>query len=222
MIRAEQVSKSFRHRVVLQQLDLEAGPGCMVLLGPNGAGKTTLLRILAGLARPESGSVSLDGTTLAEHPLQYRRAIGFFSHQPLLYADLSPLQNLQFFSRLYALPAPGERIHTLLEQAGLQPRAHDPVRSLSHGYQQRLALLRALLHDPAVLLLDEPTRGLDTEALQFLDSVLQQARAAGKTIVLTTHQPEILQCPVDRTLQLRQGKLHEQAAAAVRGGSVHG
>jgi heme exporter protein A len=209
MIRAEKITKSFRHQPVLRDLDFQAEPGtCTVLLGDNGAGKTTLLRILAGLTRPDAGSVLIHGRPHPADPQEVRRLIGFFSHHTMLYDDLSPLQNLLFFSRLYGVPDADSRIQSLLERAGLAPRRNDPVRGLSHGMQQRLALLRTILHDPAVLLLDEPTRGLDRQAMDFLHSLLDESIQQNKTILLSTHMPASLSVTADRYLNLHNGSLH--------------
>ncbi|MBN1266061.1 MAG: heme ABC exporter ATP-binding protein CcmA [Anaerolineales bacterium] len=211
MIRVEQLSKSYRRRSVLRNLNLEAAAGtCTVLLGANGAGKTTLLRILAGLTEPDTGRVVVNGFDLKTHAQQARQQLGLFSHQTLLYNDLSAVQNLRFYCRLYQVQYPESRIETLLQQAGLAGRSNEPVRNLSHGCQQRLALLRAILHNPAVLLLDEPARGLDEQALTFLNNMLQEALESRKTILLTTHQPAGLHCPVHHVLRLSAGALQER------------
>ncbi len=208
MIKAEKITKSYRHRPVLKDLHFQAEPGSFtVLLGDNGAGKTTLLRILAGLTRPDSGSLLIQGQPHPADP-QSRRLIGFFSHHTMLYDDLSPLQNLLFFSRLYGVADSANRIQSLLEQAGLASRRNDPVRNLSHGMQQRLALLRTILHDPAILLLDEPTRGLDRQAMVFLRSLLEESIQQDKTILLSTHMPASLAVTADRYLNLQDGSLH--------------
>jgi len=221
MIRAEQLSKSYGRRLVLKNLDLQAYPGtCTVLLGANGAGKTTLLRTLSGLSKPDTGSITVNGLDQAVQPDLVRQQLGFFSHETLLYSDLTVLQNLLFYSRLYQVPDPDTRIETLLEQAGMTKRRDEPVRSLSHGFQQRLALLRTILHDPAVLLLDEPTRGLDRSALAFLEQTLLDSANSGKTILLTTHQPGGLQLPTHKILQLQDGTLHPESLPSSR--SVNG
>ena len=220
MITTESLNKTYRSRLVLQNVSLDATAGCSILLGSNGAGKTTLLRILAGLARPDSGRVSIAGLELHHHPQRFRRMIGFFSHQTMLYRDLSPLQNLLFYSRLYRIRNPRHRIKGMLQRAGLSDRKDDPVRDLSHGMQQRLALLRATLHNPPVLLLDEPTRGLDTDALHFLNDLLQQALEEGKAILTATHHPENLACPVVQVLQLRNGRIINDADGKTMAGEV--
>jgi heme exporter protein A len=187
-IEVRKLVKRFGLKVVLKGLDLTVENGEFVaLLGPNGAGKTTLLRILASLSRPTLGSVSLAGFRLPHEASSVRRSLGVLSHQPLLYADLSAEDNLLFFGRLYCLPHLGERITEVLDLVGLLARRKDLVRSFSRGMQQRLAIGRAVLHDPKILLLDEPYTGLDQDACEMLDSILREVATQGRTILMTSH-----------------------------------
>lgn len=182
------LTKSFGPRVALAGIDLVTQPGeFLFLVGPNGAGKTTLLRILATLTRPTSGAVMVSGLDVARDGDKVRREIGFLSHRPLLYEDLTAEQNLRFYARMYDLEEPRSRIHDLLERTGLIGRRHDLVRTLSRGMQQRLALARAVLHRPSVLLLDEPYTGLDPVACQALTDLLAELAGSGCTILLATH-----------------------------------
>jgi heme exporter protein A len=198
-IHVQGLAKSFGGRMVLRNVDLDVAEGeCLVLMGSNGAGKTTLLRVLAGLARPSSGTVHIARFDLAHDVTSVRRLVGFLSHQPLLYDDLTAMQNLQFYGRLYGVPNLNTRVAALLDQVGLLARQDDPVRIFSRGMRQRLSIARALLHDPPILLLDEPHTGLDQGASQMLDALLRMAGAgarssasgAARTVLLTTHNLE--------------------------------
>jgi heme exporter protein A len=183
MIRARGLSKRFGVRRVLSSLDLELDSGGFLLVtGPNGAGKTTLLRVLAGLAAPSGGELELAVD---------RSRIGFLAHEPLVYRDLSPLENLELFGRLYRVPERRERIGMLLERYGLWDVRHERSGSFSRGMLQRLGLCRTLLHDPELLLLDEPFNALDTEGAELLDRELA-ALAGQQTFVVATHDPERL------------------------------
>ena len=157
------------------------------MVGPNGAGKSTLLRLLAGLARPSAGSIALDGEALTGEPA-LRRSIGLLSHQSHLYDDLSAVENLAFAARLYRLTGdPTGTARRRLAALGLTERLDEPVRQLSRGTVQRLAIARALLHGPRVLLLDEPFTGLDPAASDQVVNLLAAERRAGKGLVLVSH-----------------------------------
>jgi heme exporter protein A len=188
MITVLHLVKRFGLKVVLRNLDFEVAPGEFVaLLGPNGAGKTTFLRILSSLSRPTLGQVMVAGYGLPHQAASVRRKLGVVSHMPLLYGDLTAEENLRFYGRMYAVPNIGERIEQVLEIVGLSSRKRDLVRTFSRGMQQRLAIGRAVLHDPEVLLLDEPHTGLDQDACTMLDDVLRQVAARGRTVVMTSH-----------------------------------
>lgn len=188
MILAHALVKSFGYRPVLRRVDLEIGAGeFVVLFGPNGAGKTTLLRLVCRLTRPNFGEVSIGGRRLPAEAEEVYRRLGVVLHQPLLYVDLSAEENLRFYARLYGLRQPAARIAEVLEMARLPSHRHDPVRAFSRGMQQRLALARAILHDPEVLILDEPYTGLDPDGAAWLDSLLRDLTARGCTLLMTTH-----------------------------------
>ena len=159
----------------------------LALFGPNGAGKSTLLRMLAGLARPTRGEVFIAGQAVTGGEGAWRREIGVLSHQTYLYAGLSAAENLEFYGRLYGLDRLRERVGEALEGVGLWERRGDRVRGFSRGMQQRLALARTLLHDPRVVLLDEPYTGLDPHAAAMLNGVLERLRDGARTVVLVTH-----------------------------------
>ena len=181
--------RSFGGLRVLRGVDLTVRAGeAVVVAGPNGAGKTTLLRLLAGLTRPEAGEVHVLGRPLRGEGVEARRAIGFVSHQSLLYDDLTLAQNLTFTARLYTLPNPAGAARAALESAGLSSRSDDSPRRLSRGLTQRASIARALLHQPRVLLLDEPFTALDSAAAERLRVELAGRMAAGLGMVVVTHR----------------------------------
>ena len=190
-IRVHKLTKAFGHHVALRGVDLEVAEGeFLTLFGPNGAGKTTLIRIIASLARPSSGAVHVCGQDLGREATAVRRQIGLISHNPLLYGDLTADENLRFFARMYDLPDASARIGAVLEQVGLASRRRDPVRTYSRGMVQRLTIARAVLHDPAIMLLDEPYTGLDLQAADMLGEELHDLAASNRTVILTTHNLE--------------------------------
>jgi heme exporter protein A len=188
IITVRKLVKRFGLKTVLRGMDFSVAPGEFVaLLGPNGAGKTTFLRILSSLSRPTLGQVSIAGFSLPHQAAAVRRRLGVVSHLPLLYGDLTADENLRFFARMYDIVHADERISDVLEMVGLASRRRDLVRTFSRGMQQRLAIGRAVLHDPEVMLFDEPHTGLDQDACQMLDTVLQEVAARGRTVVMTSH-----------------------------------
>ncbi len=198
IIEARGLFKSFGLLPVLRGLDLAVTRGEFVaLLGPNGSGKSTLLRLLAGLSKASGGQIFVGGWELPREAAAVRAQIGLVSHKPLLYEALNARENLRFFARMYNLTpaARKDRIDHLLDQVGLSTRALDLVRTYSRGMLQRLSIARALLHDPHILLLDEPYTGLDQDAAAMLDDLLRMAQGEGHTIVMVSHQ-------LDRSAQL--------------------
>jgi heme exporter protein A len=188
MIEVKHLVKRFGPKTVLKNLDFHAGQGEFVaLLGPNGAGKTTFLRILSSLSRQTLGEVTIAGFSLPHQAAAVRRQLGVVSHLPLLYGDLSAEENLGFYGRMYGVAHLAQRINEVLDLVGLAPRRRDLVRTFSRGMQQRLAIGRAIMHDPEVLLLDEPHTGLDQDACEMLDTVLRQVTARQRTVVMTSH-----------------------------------
>ena len=188
MITVKKLFKRFGLKTVLRGVDFEVRPGEFVaLLGPNGAGKTTFLRILASLSRPSLGDVKIAGYKLPHEAAQVRARLGVVSHLPLLYGDLTADENLRFYGRMYNIPNLELRITEVLDMVGLEGRRRDLVRTFSRGMQQRLAIGRAVLHDPDVVLFDEPYTGLDQDASSMLDDVLKTVAAKGRTVVMTSH-----------------------------------
>lgn len=188
MIEVRQLVKRFGLKSVLRGLDFQVEAGEFVaLLGPNGAGKTTFLRILASLSRPSLGEVRIAGFRLPAQAAAVRRRLGVVSHLPLLYGDLTAEENLRFYGRMYGILGLNARVAEVLELVGLAARRRDLVRTFSRGMQQRLAIGRAVLHDPEVMLFDEPHTGLDQDACAMLDTVLSEIAARGRTVVMTSH-----------------------------------
>jgi heme exporter protein A len=189
-------------------LTLEAGR-TLVVFGPNGAGKTTLLRVLATLLRPHAGTVRLLGHALPGEGWAVRGRVGFLGHAPLLYRDLTARENLRFHARLHGVGA--ERVDALLEQVGLTRRADDPVHTYSRGMVQRAAVARAVLHDPELLLLDEPTANLDPHATELVEHLV--GPSSGRTRVVTSHDPVGGLHGADVALGLRAGRTELLAPA---------
>lgn len=208
MIQAQNLVKSFGPRTALAGVDLSVEAGEFVtLVGPNGAGKTTLLRILATLTRPTSGTLRIASLDPSQASDDVHRRIGFLSHRTLLYDDLTAEQNLSFYARMYDLDGAQARIESLLKQVGLATRRDDLVRTFSRGMQQRLSVARAVLHQPQVLLLDEPYTGLDPSAAQVLTDLLADLAGEGCTVILTTHNIERGLTAGRRVIVLVRGQL---------------
>lgn len=208
MIEVRGLVKTFGPKPVLKGVDFYVGEGEFVaLLGPNGAGKTTFLRILATLSRPRVGSVRIAGHALPGQAAAVRRRLGVVSHQPLLYGDLTAEENLHFFGRMYGIEGREDRVREVLELVGLYPRRRDLVREFSRGMQQRLAIGRAVMHRPDVLLFDEPHTGLDQDARVMLDTVLSEIITGGRTVVMTTHDLDRAAQLADRIDILSRGRI---------------
>jgi heme exporter protein A len=181
VITARKLGKRFGDKRVLRGVDLDIEDGAFaVVTGPNGSGKTTLLRLCAGLMLPSEGELAVDVT---------RAAVGFLAHEPLVYRELTALENLELYGRLYHVPERRERTGMLLERFGLWDVRHDRVASYSRGMTQRLALCRVLLHEPQLLVLDEPFTALDAAGAELLDDQLAELRG-DRTVLLSTHDPD--------------------------------
>jgi len=216
-IRVEGLHKSFGDWPVLWDLNLTVGWGeVLALFGANGSGKTTLLRILSTQARPEAGTVLVAGYHHRRHAQAVRRHIGVVGHSSFLYEGLTCRENLMFYGRLFRIKDIRQRVEAVLSTVGLSRRADQRVRTLSHGMQKRLAIARAILHQPAILLLDEPEGGLDRESVAMLDNLLEEWSGMGRTVVITTHNLELGLSWADRVAVLAEGKLHFQEPAECR------
>ncbi len=208
MINLESISKAFEYRTVLKNVDLDVQPNQSVFLcGINGAGKSTLLRIAAGLLQPDRGAVRICGRDMAAHPEIVAPSLGFISHKSMIYADLTVTENLLFFARLYALPNPKKRVEQILDELDLADYRCDRAAILSRGMMQRLSIARALIHQPSVLLADEPFTGLDAKASAHLAEVLSDFCRADRALLMTTHDAALgLKC-CRRVVVLHQGNL---------------
>jgi heme exporter protein A len=193
VIKARNLGRDFGAKRVLRGLDFDVpAGGFLVVTGPNGSGKSTLLALCAGLLAPTSGDLAVEVE---------RADIGYLAHEPLVYRELTGLENLDLYGRLYRVPERRERVGMLLERFGLWEARHERVSSYSRGMAQRLGLCRTLLHEPRLLLLDEPYAGLDTQAAALVDDVLTES-AAVKTLVLATHDPLRVRSHATRELAL--------------------
>jgi ABC-type multidrug transport system ATPase subunit len=202
------VSRHYGRRRALARVSLACRAGEVLgLLGPNGAGKSTLLAILATILVPSSGDVHYGTRTAGAAGPELRSRLGFLSHDLHLYPELTARENLQFFARLYGVPAVEACVASALERAGLTARGDDLVSGFSRGMRQRLALERALLHGPRLLLLDEPFTGLDDASVDALFALLQERRAAGRIIVVVTHDLDVAERLLDKVAVLKDGRL---------------
>ena len=218
MIETRDLTVVFGRTTALDSLNLTLAPGVTGLFGPNGSGKSTLLRAVAGLLRPRRGSVSLFGVTSADVDEDLRRNIGYAGHEPGLYERLTVAENLEFFARMYgAAPA---RIPDVINQLGLTDRAETRVDALSAGYLRRAAVARALIHDPAILLLDEPYANLDDDASAFVSAAVTRWRDNGtgdRVAIVATHGAKKVKAYADAGVILQRGRLVRHGAYRVDG-----
>ncbi len=185
---AESVTKSFGNLQALKGIDLKVKKGeFLAVFGPNGAGKTTLIKLLATLTKPTSGKLTIAGHDIKKEPDKVRGLIGVISHDPYLYRNLSALENIEFFASLYGISQAKEKAIEVIRQVGLESRMHDLVRTFSRGMRQRLAVARAIVHEPMILLLDEPYTGLDQHGSRIFGEMLKWLKFENRTIVMTTH-----------------------------------
>jgi heme exporter protein A len=214
-----EVSRAFGRRRALHRVSLRLNAGEIVaLLGPNGAGKSTLLGLAATLLEPSSGAIRYDNHTARTGGSGLRRCIGLLGHDLFVYPELSAAENLAFFAELYALDDVSARVDAALERGAIAARRDDPVSGLSRGMRQRLALERALLHDPRLVLLDEPFTGLDDASVGALQGRLAALRDDGRIVVVATHDLETIEPVADRALVLWNGRLEtiERGTASLR------
>lgn len=210
IIEVDSLSKIYGSLPVLQGLSFSVARGEFVaLLGANGSGKSTLLRLLSGLSKPTAGAIRIGGWEMPREAMAVRGQIGLLAHQPLLYENLTAKENLDFYGKLYGIERDERerRIKELLRAAGLRMRTNSLARTFSRGMKQRLSIARATLHQPDVLLLDEPYSGLDQAAVERLDEMLAAAIAEGRTILMSTHQLERIPPAAARALVLSRGRI---------------
>lgn len=206
-ITVEHLTKSFGGRKAVDNVSFTLPEGAFLsVFGPNGAGKTTLLRMLATLARPTEGAITLAGINLKEEPEQAREAIGLISHNPMLYPDLTAEENLLLYAKLYGVRDPQKRVVELLDAVGLKHRRLDRVRTFSRGMTQRVSIARALVNDPSVVLLDEPYSGLDPHAMRIFDELIASVRA-NRTFVMVSHDLDKGLALADHVLVLARGRV---------------
>jgi heme exporter protein A len=202
-LRIDGLTRSYGEREALANVSLSLLTGqTLVVFGPNGAGKTTLLRVLATLLRPHSGRVEVLGNALPDDAWRARGQIGLLGHDPLLYRELTPRENLRYHARLHGVGS--HRVERLLDAVGIDARANEPLRTLSRGMVQRVAVARAVLHDPLLLLLDEPRANLDPAAVELVEPLI--GRSCGRTRVISSHDPGGGLSEADLVLGLRDGR----------------
>ena len=214
-VRLRGVTKSFGRTPVLRGIDLDVPTGQVLsLLGPNGSGKTTLINILATLTRADAGQVQVGGIALDGNGSRIRRVIGVVTHDPLLYDDLTARENLRFTSRMFGLDRVDERVGRVAELVGMADRLDQRSGTMSHGMKKRFSIARSLLHDPSVLLMDEPDSGLDQEALSLLDALITDRSSARRTVIMATHNLDRAISLGDRVAILSNGRVvyHESAS----------
>ncbi len=208
------VSRHYGRRRALARVSLTLRIGEVVgLLGPNGAGKSTLLGLLASLITPSAGAVRYGGRSAVDAGPALRRRLGLLSHELRLYPELTARENLEFFARLYGLPDAAATVSRALERCRLADRADEPVQGFSRGMRQRLALERTLLHDPRLVLLDEPFTGLDESSCRALAARLRDLRTGSRMVLVATHDLDLVDGIVDRAIVLRRGRVGELAAS---------
>ncbi|MBT3941714.1 MAG: ABC transporter ATP-binding protein [Chloroflexi bacterium] len=207
-VQATGLEKSFGNAAVLRGLDMTVRDGeAVVIFGANGVGKSTLLRVLTTLTRPDYGSISIYGRDLSKQAEYARLSLGAVLHSPMLYGDMTIRENLNFFGKMFRVRDLPGRIEEMTDRLGLGPRMEQRTRELSHGYQKRAALARAMLHRPRILFLDEAETGLDEPARKVLDGVISEHRAAGHAVVMTTHSIERGIAESDRVFVLAGGRI---------------
>jgi heme ABC exporter ATP-binding subunit CcmA len=219
-IEVRALTKRFGYKKVLKEVDLSLKRGeSLALFGPNGAGKTTLIRILSSLVRPTSGEALVAGYDARNEGQDLRRIIGVISHNTFLYDNLTAFENLKFYGRMYDVKGLKERIEEVLELVELKERMHERVLTFSRGMQQRLSVARMILHEPAILLLDEPYAGLDQNGIETLKGLLGGFREGGKTTIMTSHDLERGLEMCSRVAILHSGVIvyNEEISSIVRG-----
>ena len=213
------LKKTYGLKPILRGIDLNVRQGERIaILGSNGTGKTTLLRILAGLTKPSAGTIAIEGFDIVHDAQAVRQRVGFVAHQPYLYEELTALENLLFFGRMYNVDSAQERAVMLLQRVGLEKRMRERINTFSRGQVQRLAWARALLHTPHLLLLDEPDTGLDQEGQTLIDALLQEHTERTGTTLFTTHQLERALHLGTQVVLLNKGRIvyqHETVSLAL-------
>ena len=208
MIDIKGLTKQADNKLILRGIDLSIKQGeTVAILGPNGAGKSTLLKVLATLIKPTTGQVMINGLNLKKNQLEIKKLFGYLPHSSLLYDQYSPFENLVFFGKLYGVKNPEKRATELVKEVGLSFFLNEPVKNFSRGMIQRIAIARAIVHDPKILYLDEPHTGLDQGAIGILNNVVESMKAKGTTTLMVTHDFKQAAEICDRILIVKNGKI---------------
>ncbi|NDI33823.1 heme ABC exporter ATP-binding protein CcmA [Chengkuizengella sediminis] len=206
MIKTVALNKTIGEKTILKDINITVNQGETIgILGPNGAGKSTILKIIGGLMKPSFGHVMIDNVSIKENNLEIKNKIGFLAHNSYLYEHLSPVENLTFFGKLYQVNQLENKVKELIREVGLQFFMDEPVRSFSRGMIQRLAIVRAIVHDPSILILDEPHTGLDQQAIGILNEVILKKKEQRTTILMVTHDLAQAIETCDRFLLMKKG-----------------
>lgn len=208
MIDIKKLTKQADNKLILRGIDLSIKKGeTVAILGPNGAGKSTLLKVLATLIKPTSGLVKINGLDLKKDHIEIKKTLGYLPHSSLLYDHYSPLENLVFFGNIYGVKNVEEKAIQLVKEVGLSFFLNEPVKNFSRGMIQRIAIARAIVHDPEVLLLDEPHTGLDQGAITILNNVILSMKDKGATTLMVTHDFKQAAEICDRIIIVKNGKI---------------
>ncbi|WML40513.1 heme ABC exporter ATP-binding protein CcmA [Neobacillus sp. OS1-2] len=208
MIEIKKLTKQADNKLILRGVDLHIEKGeTVAILGPNGAGKSTLLKVLATLIKPTSGRVLINGMELKKNQIEIKKLLGYLPHSSLLYDHYSPLENLVFFGNIYGVKDAEQKAVQLVKEVGLSFFLNEPVKNFSRGMIQRIAIARAIVHDPAVLLLDEPHTGLDQGAITILNNVILSMKEKGATTLMVTHDFKQAAEICDRVIIVKNGKI---------------
>lgn len=208
MIESKNVIKTIGEKIILRNINIQIDKGQTVaILGPNGVGKSTWLKIAAGLMQPTEGQILINGDVLKKDQFEQKEMLGYLGHQSFLYDHLTPVENLKFFAKLYHIKNANDRIEALLKEVGLSFFKNEPVQSFSRGMVQRLAIARSILHNPQILLLDEPHTGLDQQAVEILNKVILRLKKANVTVVMVTHDFSQVINTCDRVIILMNGRV---------------
>lgn len=217
MIKIQKLVKKMGNKMILRNLDLEVKKGeTIAILGPNGAGKSTLLKVIATLYKPTSGKLMIHGIDLNENVNKIREKTGYLPHASLLYEHFSPLENLEFFGKLYGVKNLEKRSKELIKQVGLAFFMNEPVKGFSRGMIQRVAIARAIIHNPSLLLLDEPHTGLDQKAIGILNEVVETNKQNGMTTLIVTHDFKQAAFLCDRAIIIKKGIVSDDFPIEVR------
>jgi len=208
MIEVKKLAKQADNKLILRDVDLSVQKGeTIAILGPNGAGKSTLLKVLAGLIKPSSGVVKINGLDLKKDQIKIKKLLGYLPHSSLLYDQYSPLENLIFFGDLYGVKDIEKRAIELVKEVGLSFFLNEPVKNFSRGMIQRIAIARAIIHEPKILLLDEPHTGLDQGAITILNNVILGMKKKGATTLMVTHDFKQAAEICDRIIIVKNGRI---------------